>query len=155
MMGSSIVIKNLAKDIDSEALFDTFGDYGTILSCKVVTDTDGESRGYGFIHFDTKEAAANAIAKVDQKSILGKVVTVCHFKNKSDRPATSSTVFTNVYVKDIDPSATDAELEAVAATFGTVTSMCIMKNPADGVSKGFAFINYDDQAAANEVRRSI
>ena len=150
---NNIFIKNLAKDIDNKALFDTFSDYGKILSCKVATNRDGESRGYGFIHFDTKEAAENAIAKIDQKSIEGKVVTVCHFQAKKDRPARSTAeIFTNVYVKNIAKDVKEPALQATAETFGAITSMRIMLNQ-DGTSKGFAFINYESHENASKVWR--
>lgn len=57
-------LQNLDKDIDNKALHDTFSAFGNILSCKVVLDPLGASKGYGFVHYENGEAASMAIEKV-------------------------------------------------------------------------------------------
>lgn len=56
--------QNLHPSIDNKSLHDTFSTFGRILSCKVATDANGASRGYGFIHFENDESARTAIDKV-------------------------------------------------------------------------------------------
>jgi polyadenylate-binding protein len=44
---------------------------GKILSCKVAMQ-DGKSRGYGFVHFETDEAASLAIEKLNDTVVNSK-----------------------------------------------------------------------------------
>ena len=75
----NVFIKNLDKTIDNKALYDTFSTFGNILSCKVVTDSKGNSKGYGFVHYETREAAEGAINKVHGMLLNGKIVYVINY----------------------------------------------------------------------------
>ena len=59
----NVFVKNLAPTVDNKGLFDTFSVFGNILSCKVATDDQGNSKGYGYVHYETAEAAQDAIQK--------------------------------------------------------------------------------------------
>ncbi|CAL5329296.1 unnamed protein product [Camellia sinensis] len=63
----NIFIKNLDKAIDRQALHDTFSSFGNILSCRVATDPSGQSKGYGFVQYDSEEAAQKAIETLNEK----------------------------------------------------------------------------------------
>merc|ERR1719336_3825597 len=81
----NVFIKNLDKSIDNKAMYDTFSAFGNILSCKVAQDGDGTSKGYGFVHFETEEAAMNAIQKVNGMLLNEKKVFVGRFVPRKER----------------------------------------------------------------------
>jgi polyadenylate-binding protein len=78
----NIFIKNLDEAIDNKALHDTFVAFGNVLSCKVATDEQGRSRGYGFVHYETSEAAETAIKAVNGMLLNDKKVYVGHHISK-------------------------------------------------------------------------
>ncbi|EIE25350.1 polyadenylate binding protein [Coccomyxa subellipsoidea C-169] len=144
----NIFIKNLDKDIDNKALHDTFTAFGTILSCKVATDLAGNSKGYGFVHYEKEEAAQLAIEKVNGMLLEGKKVFVGPFLKRTERPVDKEQHYTNVFVKNLSENLTDEEVEKMFNEHGMVTSFAIMKDEA-GKSKGFGFINFEDAEGAH------
>lgn len=140
----NIFIKNLDKSIDNKALHDTFLTFGNILSCKVATDSLGQSRGYGFVQFDNEESAKSAIDKLNGMLLNDKQVFVGPFLRKQERESTADrTRFNNVYVKNLSESTTEDDLKKIFGEFGIITSTAVMRD-ADGKSKCFGFVNFDD-----------
>lgn len=151
----NIFIKNLDKAIDHKALHDTFSSFGHILSCKIATDASGQSKGYGFVQFDTEESAQNAIDKLNGMLINDKQVYVGHFLRKQDRDnALGKTTFNNVYVKNLSESVTDDDLKKIFGEYGTITSAVVMRD-ADGKSKCFGFVNFENPEDAAKAVESL
>ncbi|CAL9702632.1 unnamed protein product [Knipowitschia caucasica] len=152
----NIFIKNMDESIDNKALYDTFSVFGNILSCKVVCDEKG-SKGYGFVHFETQEAANRAIETMNGMLLNDRKVFVGHFKSRKEREmeyGSKAVKFTNVYIKNFGENFTDEKLKEVFAAFGKTLSVRVMKDEK-GVSRGFGFVNYafheDAQKAVMEM----
>jgi RNA recognition motif-containing protein len=60
----------------------------------------------------------------------------------------SSTVGKKLYVGNLSYNVTDASLEQLFATFGTVTSAQVIQDRETGRSKGFGFVEMQDDHAA-------
>jgi len=145
----NIFIKNLDKKIDHKSLFDTFQQFGGILSCKIELDEHNESKGYGYIQFATQEAAEKSIDKVNGKMLNGKKVFVGSFVPRKERLAEAANKkFTNVFIKNLDEKVTEEMLREAFAAYGTIKSAVIMQE--DGKSKGFGFVNFDKPEEAEE-----
>lgn len=145
----NVFIKNLDKGIDNKALYDTFSAFGNILSCKIVTDENG-SKGYGFVHFETEEAAKSAIEKVNGMLLNDKKVFVGRFMSRKERieqMGDKVKKFTNVYVKNLPEEFSDEKLQELFTQYGPVTSAKVMTGE-DGKVKGFGFVSFETADAA-------
>lgn len=150
----NVFIKNLDASIDNKALHDTFAAFGSVLSCKVVLDSSGQSKGHGFVQFGNEEDAKSAIKQLNGMLINDKQVYVGSFVRHQERVRTNgSPKFTNVYVKNLSETMNDKELKHLFGPFGTITSATIMKD-LSGKSRGFGFVNFQSpDSAANAVEK--
>ncbi|XP_062386295.1 polyadenylate-binding protein 1b [Sardina pilchardus] len=152
----NIFIKNLDKSIDNKALYDTFSAFGNILSCKVVCDENG-SKGYGFVHFETQEAAERAIEKMNGMLLNDRKVFVGRFKSRKEREAelgARAKEFTNVYIKNFGEDMDDEKLRELFSKYGNSMSIRVMTDDS-GKSRGFGFVSFerheDAQRAVDEM----
>ncbi|CAH2238233.1 polyadenylate-binding protein 1A [Pararge aegeria] len=146
----NVFIKNLDKSIDNKAMYDTFSAFGNILSCKVAQDENGGSKGYGFVHFETEEAANKSIEKVNGMLLNGKKVYVGRFIPRKEREkelGEKAKLFTNVYVKNFGEDFSDEMLKDMFEKYGRITSHKVMYKD-DGASRGFGFVAFEDPDAA-------
>uniref|UniRef100_A0A8C1YP93 RRM domain-containing protein n=1 Tax=Cyprinus carpio TaxID=7962 RepID=A0A8C1YP93_CYPCA len=157
----NIFIKNLEKSIDSEGLYDIFSSFGTILSCKVVCDENG-SKGFGFVHFETHEAAGRAIEKLNGMLINEKVF-VGRAQKRRERQTELKRRFeqiqqeritrcqgVNLYVKNLSDSVDSERLLREFSPYGNITSAKVMTD--GGRSRGFGFVCF---SSPEEATRAI
>lgn len=146
----NIFIKNLHPAIDNKALHDTFTAFGKILSCKVATDDMGISKCFGFVHYETAEAAEAAIENVNGMLLNDREVYVGKHISKKDRESKFEEMkanFTNVYAKNIDLDFSEEEFKKLFEAYGKITSIYLEKDH-EGKSKGFGFVNFENHESA-------
>jgi len=145
----NVFIKNLEKNITNKNLYDTFIQFGHIISCKIALDDKNESKGYGFIQFATDEAAELAIKEVNGMMISGQKVYVAQFIPRKERlAANAEKKFTNVYVKNLPENFDDPKLGELFKEYGSIKSAVVMRTNEN--SKGFGFINFEDADQAEK-----
>lgn len=153
----NVFIKNLDKNIDNKAIYDTFSAFGNILSCKVAQDDKGNSKGYGFVHFETEEAANTSIDKVNGMLLSGKKVFVGRFIPRKEREKVlgeKNKLYTNVYVKNFGEDLNDETLRDMFEKFGKITSHKVMIKD-DGKSCGFGFVAFENAEAAENAVKAL
>jgi polyadenylate-binding protein len=141
----NVFIKNLDTAIDNKALHDTFAAFGNILSCKVAQDEMGNSKGYGFVHYETAEAANAAIKHVNGMLLNEKKVYVGHHIPKKERMSKFEEMkanFTNIYVKNVDNDVTEDQFRDLFEKYGAITSASLAQDQETGKHRGFGFVNY-------------
>ena len=147
----NVFIKNLDKSIDNKALYDTFSAFGNILSCKVATDDNGGSKGYGFVHYETQEAATMAVTRVNGMLLNGRKVFVGFFVSRKDRVSADGgdEQYTNLFTKNVPVEWGDDELKEFFAPHGEIKSAVVMKD-GEGKGRGFGFVNFAEHEQASK-----
>lgn len=148
----NVFVKHLPPSVDNKGLFDTFSVFGNILSCKVATDADGNSKGYGYVHYETDEAAKDAISKFNGCFIDEHEVFVGPFVRRQER--VSQTKWTNLYVKPLPAAYDETKVADLFSPFGAIASISISRD-AEGKSKGFGFVNFAEHESADAALKEM
>jgi len=86
----NIFIAGLSYKVNDADLAGLFEEYGAISSAKVVVDRQTRrSKGYGFVEMEDDEAAAKAIAELNEAEFDGRKISVSEAKPREERPRRS------------------------------------------------------------------
>jgi cold-inducible RNA-binding protein len=76
-MGRKLYVGNIPFSMGDEALRHLFKKVGTVQSARVARDrASGQARGFAFVEMATDDDALNAILKLNQREIGGRVIVV-------------------------------------------------------------------------------
>ncbi|OGK62820.1 hypothetical protein A2334_01245 [Candidatus Roizmanbacteria bacterium RIFOXYB2_FULL_38_10] len=76
-MSKKLYVGNLSYDADDNALKDHFASAGTVITATIIRFRDsGRSKGFGFVEFDTEEAAQKAIDMFNGQEHMGRKLVV-------------------------------------------------------------------------------
>ncbi len=143
--GGSLLIKNLDPELTNRDLHDAFKNFGTLLSVKVATNNEGQSKGYGFVHFDTEPAAKLAIEGINGVAMGKQVVKVEPYLPKAQRGTQDR--WTSVFVKNLPKAWSNEKFAEAFAPFGEFTSL-VLPSGEDGLPMGYGFVKFKDHEMA-------
>ncbi|KAL5976609.1 hypothetical protein ACLOJK_020942 [Asimina triloba] len=172
---TNLYIKNVDLDLTEEHLQEVFSKFGKISSIAIAKDSNGRSRGFGFVSFDNPDDAKQAVETMNGMQLGSKYVYVARAQKKAERRQILRRQFeerrnqqvlqnrltpaiqgANVYVKNINEDIDDNDLREQFSQFGTIASVKIMRNDK-GISKGFGFVCFSSpeeaSAAVSGLRR--
>lgn len=86
---TNVFVKNFGDFLDKEKLETLFSKFGKILSSAVMMDSEGKSKGFGFVSFEKPEFAEQAVEQMNEAQIEGMEtkLVVCRAQKKSERVA--------------------------------------------------------------------
>ncbi|KAM0067254.1 putative RNA recognition motif domain, nucleotide-binding alpha-beta plait domain superfamily [Helianthus debilis subsp. tardiflorus] len=74
---SKLFVGGLSYDTNEPVLKEVFGQHGEIIEAKVICDhKSGKSKGYGFVHFISKDSASKALAEMDGQVLDGRNIRI-------------------------------------------------------------------------------
>jgi len=92
-MENKIYVGNLNYKTKEEALKELFEQAGTVLSVKIVTDSMGRSRGFGFIEMSSEDEVGRAIEAFNGTELDSRTLVVNKARprlNRTERPRGTS-----------------------------------------------------------------
>lgn len=86
-VGANLFIGNLDPDVDEKLLYDTFSAFGVIVTNpKIMRDPEtGNSRGFGFISYDSFETSDAAIEAMNGQYLCNRQITVSYAYKKDTK----------------------------------------------------------------------
>jgi len=158
---TNIFVKNLPEGYSEEKLKEIFTPFGTISSAAIAGEEAGQSKGFGFVNFETAEAAQAAVEAVNGQEVDGKTLFVGRAQKRQERDAELRHKFeqlkleqmtkyqgVNLYIKNLEDDIDEDKLRAIFAEFGTITS-CKVMGDSKG-SKGFGFVCFSSPEEATK-----
>ena len=89
-MSNKIYVGNLSFNLQEDNLSGEFEKFGTVSSCKIITDRDsGRSKGFGFVEMSSAQEAQEAISNLDGKDLDGRNLKVNEAKPQESRERNS------------------------------------------------------------------
>nr|DAD48716.1 TPA_asm: hypothetical protein HUJ06_018653 [Nelumbo nucifera] len=159
---TNLYMKNLDQDVTEEILQEKFSEFGKITNLVISKDDNGNSRGFGFINFESSDDAKRAMEAMNGAQLGSKTIYVARAQKKAEREQILRRQFeerrkeqiqkykgSNVYVKNIDDDVDDNELREYFNQCGTITSAKLMRDEK-GISKGFGFVCFSTPEEANK-----
>lgn len=142
----NLFVKNLPASVHEKQLEAHFAQLGgNVLTCKVARDREtGKPHGYGFVLFDSHDAAKEALEKLDGSEVDGTKISVEPFKQRAQRQ--SANQWTNLYVKHFPGDWSDDAIAELFSAYGKITSIKVNRNEEGNAL--FAFVNLDTHEAA-------
>lgn len=86
-MGNKLYVGNLSYNVRDDDLQQTFAQFGTVSSAKVMMDREtGRSKGFGFVEMENKSDGDRAIQELDGRDYQGRNLKVNEARPREARP---------------------------------------------------------------------
>lgn len=155
-VANQIFISNMTFDVTETHLRDAFSKYGEIVEHKIGRDGRGLSRGFGFITFDSPEAAQRAVQEANQSFWHGRRILVAPKKanegaggaRRQPRSNAPQGPTNSLYIGNIPYETSDADLNKLFRELDNVTDVRVAVDRNTGWPRGFAHADFTDVASA-------
>ncbi len=83
----NIYVGNLNYNLEEAELQDLFGQFGEVVSVKIIKDRDtGRAKGFGFVEMADDQEGSEAIERLDGFEVQGRNMKVNEAKPREERP---------------------------------------------------------------------
>ena len=138
---------SISLQVTEDILFEIFSIPGPVQSIRICRDkTTQESLGSGYVNYDRHEDAERALHNLNYEMLNGRKMVI---QWKERDPSRRKAGRGNIHIKNLDLSIEERELHDTLSDLGEILS-CKIARDDNGVSKGYAYVHFQDQKAAKE-----
>ncbi|EME87730.1 uncharacterized protein MYCFIDRAFT_120538, partial [Pseudocercospora fijiensis CIRAD86] len=153
-----IYIGNLFFEVTAPQLEAEFGRFGEVTNSRIVTDTNGRSKGFGFIEFANRDDADRAIRELDQKVFEGRRMSVQYHvpreRNKAQRNVNTKPSKT-LFIGNMSYQMSDRDLNDLFRQIRNVLDVRVAIDRRSGQPRGFAHADFVDEASATKAKELL
>lgn len=144
----SVYVGDLNPDVNEKDLLDVFKVCGNVRSVRIPRDiTTGNSLCYGYVNFDSMEAANKAVAELNGVRI--KNVRPCRVMHQEHDSSKRNSLEGKIFVKGLKDDVDTRVLQGFMSRYGDIYS-CVVKTDNEGKSLGYGFCQFQNPEDAKK-----
>ncbi|CAL9758131.1 unnamed protein product [Musa acuminata subsp. burmannicoides] len=149
--GSEIFVGGFPRSVTESIIHELFSPYGEIIELRMIKDQEGNSKGFCFVRFTTKEAAFRAYKENDGVMVHGKSIRVALSSDQD------SLFFGNLHkdwsLEEFDKLVRQAFKDVLSVNLAMYPSAEDFAAGKKRLNRGFAFVQFSSHAAAARAYR--
>jgi len=151
-VSTSLYVGDLEPNVTQSQIFDLFERTGCVLSVCICEDVNtNHSLGYAYVNYSSIESASRALDELNFTPLNGKPIRIMYSNFDS---SIRESGLANIFIKNLDKAIHSKALYETFYVFETILSCKIATDDASGLSKGYGFVQSEqDEAARNAIEK--
>ncbi|THU72192.1 hypothetical protein C4D60_Mb04t09510 [Musa balbisiana] len=142
---TSLYVGDLQASVTDAQVYDLFSQIAPVVSVRVCRDVNTRrSLGYAYVNYSNPVDAATALEVLNFAPLNNKPIRIM-YSNRD--PSIRRSGAANIFIKNLDKTIGNKDLHGIFSSFGNILS-CKVATDASGQSKGYGFVQFDQEEAA-------
>ncbi|KAF2146624.1 uncharacterized protein K452DRAFT_314871 [Aplosporella prunicola CBS 121167] len=155
---TTLYIGNLFYEVKEDSLRQEFQRFGTIAKTTVARDPSGLSRGFGYVEFESPEAAENARQTMNQRVFEGRRMSVQFHRRRegaAERTFKSNPPSKTLFIGNLSFEMSDKDLNDLFRDIRNVLDVRVAIDRRTGAPRGFAHADFIDETSATKAKEVL
>ncbi|WOK96872.1 polyadenylate-binding protein 2-like isoform X4 [Canna indica] len=149
---TSLYVGDLHPGVTEPQIFELFSQIGPVVSVRLCQDLDTHrSLGYAYVNYSNPSDAVMALDVLNFTPLNNKPIRIM-YSNRD--PSIRKSGAANIFIKNLDKTLGNKALHEIFSSFGNILS-CKVATDASGQSKGYGFVQFEQEEAAQNAINSL